>query len=69
MFIKKMTKTASVRSIILLLMMIVCLTDIILTFTGQLEVPVVLDILKVIIAMIFVRTLREGWRRIFGVMY
>lgn len=69
MFIKKMTKTASCRSIYLLFTMMICLADLGVTFSGYLDYPVVLDILKVFIAMIYVRTLREGWRRIFGVLY
>ena len=64
-----MTKTAAFRSMFLLLTMILCLTDLGLTFSGELDYPAVLDILKILIAMIYVRTLREGWRRIFGVLY
>jgi len=69
MFIKKMTKTASCRSIYLIFMMLLCIIDLAITFSGIFDYPAFLDILKVLVAMVFVRTLREGWRRIFSVLY
>lgn len=50
-------------------MMILCLIDLAVTFSGIFDYPAFLDILKVFIALVFVRTLREGWRRIFSVLF
>jgi hypothetical protein len=68
-FFKKRTKTAKVREIIIICLTVISIIDKSLTFARVYPRALAAPYIKVIILLLFIRSLREVWKRIFLVVY
>lgn len=69
LFLKKITKTALVRTCAIGVLVLYLVTMCILIITMDFDIHPVQQILSFFILMFFIRSLRESWKRIFFVLF